>query len=253
MGLVRSAARRWVFGVGFVVLAIGTPACGGAPGASSPSGRCEGRQSPSLSESRRLPTGTAGGANAWFEVKVSWAEPSPSNNRLLLDGVAIPIVRVTIPDGTSGAVTDPTAGTLITRGKLATEGSSEAYPNVVSFRIPPGTPPGEHRLVFEACGVAAPESLTIEVLPTPAPEISSMRVVRGEQWPTLFIKGKNLIDAEEVVLVGEDGSVSTITNVTRIDDGEIRAPLDSSGTYEVFVRNKGGLGGGPPNGVVTVR
>lgn len=68
-----------------------------------------------------------------------------------------------------------------------------------------------------------------------------------------FIKGSNLIAVEEVVLVGDDGAVSTITNVTRIDDGEIRAPLDRSGTYEVFVRNKGGLGGGPPNGVVTVR
>ena len=50
-----------------------------------------------------------------------------------------------------------------------------------------------------------------------------------------------------------DGTVTVIDNVTRVDDGQVRAVLDRSGSYEVFVRTKHGLGGGPPGGVVTVR
>jgi hypothetical protein len=230
----------------------GTAACGGK-GAAAPSERCSGdRSPPSISASDGLLSGPSGGVNAWFDARVTRADPVLAENHLLLDGVEIPIVRVRTLDPDAHGSFDPTAGRL-KPGRAGAPDPDSDYRYVVSFRIPPGTPPGTRQLAFRTCGLEAPERIAIDVLPAPAPVITSIHVVRGEQWPVLFIKGSNLIDAEEILLVGSDDSVSSIPDVTKLDDGQIRAPLGRSGSYEVFVRTRGGVGGGPPAGVVTVR
>lgn len=242
---------------GALVMALSCTSCGGGPsGAAAPSGRCAGVE-PSMSESQALPTGTSGGPNAWFEVKVTHAEPVLTDNHLSLDGVEIPIVRITTTGAAEDGSHDPTAGRLITRRGAASASaggeSKGAYANVVSFRIPAGTPIGKKQLAFRTCGLAAPERITIDVLPSPAPVIASIKIVRGEQWPALFIKGSNLIGADKVILVAADGAVSTIDSVTKIDDSEIHVMANGPGTYEVFVQSANGLGGGPPGGVAVVR
>jgi hypothetical protein len=214
--------------------------------------QCSGDGSlPSVSESRTLPTGTAGGPNAWFEARVTWGAPVPTDYRLLLDGVDVPVVRVksTKP---AGNVIDPSEGHL--QGThVRSKAASNGYHDTLSFRIPPGTPPGRHQLIVKSCDAVAPETITIDVLPSPAPVITAIHSVRGEVWPVLFIDGSNLSDAEEVILVAEDEAISSIPNVTSIDNEHIRATIERSGRYEVFVRTKSGLGGGPPGGVITVR
>jgi len=41
-----------------------------------PAARCRSEgEVPSIAESRALPTGTAGGPNAWFDAKVTWTGP----------------------------------------------------------------------------------------------------------------------------------------------------------------------------------
>lgn len=56
-----------------------------------------------------------------------------------------------------------------------------------------------------------------------------------------------------MVLVSPDGAVIALSNVTRIDEGQLTVALEKSGSYEVFVKSPNGLGGGPPGGVVVVR
>src|SRR5262245_48577739 len=97
------------------VVCIGACGGGGQKGAAS-SSRCGGdRPPPSLSESQTLPTGPTGGANAWFEAKVTRAEPVLTDNHLFLDGVEVPIARLrtTRPEGSERPTTkpmDPSAG-----------------------------------------------------------------------------------------------------------------------------------------------
>ncbi len=217
-----------------------------ASSSSPPAPRCESDGAPTITESRTLPTGSAGGANAWFEAQVT----SASDYQLLLDGVEIPIVRVKKPRA-AGSVVDPTAGQLTPRDVRA-KPTPLGHHDIVSFRIPPGTPEGKHQVLVRTCNAVAEQGITIEVLPSPAPVITKVHFVRGETYPVLFINGRNLVDAEEIILVGPDESISTIDHVTKIDSEHIRASLDTVGRYEVFVRTKSGLGGGPPGGVVSV-
>src|SRR5690606_13292496 len=103
------------------------------------------------------------------------------DNHLYLDGVEVPIARVKSAgdggvvggDPATGMPFDPTAGRLIVRGRH--DEPEGGY--VVSFRIPPGTPPGKRQVRFETCGVAAPETAVIDVLPSPAPVITAVSVV----------------------------------------------------------------------------
>ncbi|MBX3230702.1 MAG: hypothetical protein KIT84_00685 [Labilithrix sp.] len=220
---------------------------GGAPSASAPARACSGGDAPSLSTSDRLTRELAGGANAWLEVKVTRAEPEVGNNHLFLDGREVPVVHVSGPGDTA---LDASGGRLTARD--GAKRADATHPYVVGFRVPAGVAPGPHELSFKACDVAAAETLPLTVLPNPAPTISALRFERGE-WPVLFIKGTSFEDLEEVLVVASDGSISRIENAKMVGDGELRAPLDHGGTYEVFVRTKHGLGGGPPTGTITLR
>jgi len=197
-----------------------------------------------------LPTGSTGGPNAWFDAKVSWPGPA-SDHHLLLDGVEIPIVRVKRPRSPE-AVLNPTAGQLTPRD-IRAKPTPSGHHDIVSFRIPPNTPVGKHQLLVKTCDAVAADGITIDVLPSPAPVITNVHFVRGEQWPTLFINGRNLFEVEEVILVNADDAISSIDHVTHIDSEHIKTTLDTVGNYEVFVRTKSGLGGGPPGGVISVR
>jgi hypothetical protein len=198
-----------------------------------------------------LPTGFAGGANAWVEIATSHAEATPEANHVLIDGVAVPVVRVTTA-GEKEHTLDAAAGQLTPRQR--TEAQSENGPaHVIAFRVPAGLAAGPHSIRLQTCNTTSEDHVAFEILPNPAPAISSIRLVRGEVWPALIIKGSNLSGAEEVILAAADGTVSALGNVTRIDDGQLRVPVEKSGTYDVFVRSANGLGGGPPNGMITVR
>ena len=189
-----------------------------------------------------------GGANAWVEIEASHLEPSASDNHVLFDGAEIPVVRV-LDRGDEGHAVDATAGQLTPRGGRAHETPSAAH--VIAFRVPANAAAGTHSIALRTCQ-ATSEPVAFEVLPKAAPDVASVRLVRGEVWPAIFVKGANLSGVEEVFLVSE-GAVTSLTNVTRIDDGQVRVSVEKSGTYDVFVRGAGGIGGGPPNGVVVVR
>lgn len=231
------------------VLALVLAGCGGEGKPASAPSQCSGeRPAASLSGSDRLGPPLSGGANAWVELRTTHAEGLASDNHVFIDGREVPVASVTAPG--SDAPLDATGGRLTARdGAERTVGDD---PHVVTFRVPAGLTAGKHELTFKTCDVAATETLSLEVLASPAPSITSVRHVHGE-WPVLIIKGVNLADAEEVILVGRDGAVSRVSNITKVDDGQLKAPLDHGGTYDVFVRTKGGIGGGPPAGLVTVR
>lgn len=223
--------------------------CGGAPAASA-ADRCAG--------DRPIPkihgiSPPAGGAGAWFELGSSHVEPTPADNQVLLDGKEVTIVRIAGGAGEEHAM-DATAGQLTPRQAGATSRSSGGPSSArIGVRIPAGTPSGSHALGFRACQKAAEDTIAYEVLPSAAPVITSLRVVRGATWSTLYVTGQHLAAAEELVLVAPDGKSLTLGNVTRVDDGQLHVAVEKSGTFEVFVKSPNGLGGGPPSGVVTVR
>lgn len=224
-------------------------ACGGQEKAAGSPSQCSGeRPAASLAGSDRFGPALAGGANAWVELRATRAEAQASDNHLFIDGREVSVASVTAPG--ADAPLDATGGRLTVREGAKRSAGDD--PHLVGFRVPAGLAPGKHELTFKTCDVAAAETLALEVLSSPAPSITSVRHVHGE-WPVIFIKGVNLADAEEVILVGRDGAVTRIPNITKVDDGQLRAPLDHGGTYDVFVRSKGGVGGGPPSGLVTVR
>lgn len=223
--------------------------CGGAPAASA-ADRCAGERS--LPRIHGI-SPTRGGAGAWFELGSSHVEPALADNHVLLDGKEIPIVRIAGGAEQEHAV-DATAGQLTPRqAGASSRSSSEAASARIGVRIPAGTPSGSHALGFRACQSASEDTIAYEVLPSAAPVITSLRVVRGATWPMLYVTGQHLAAAEELVLVDPDGKSLTLGTVTRVDDGQLHVAVEKPGTFEVFVKSPNGLGGGPPGGVVSVR
>lgn len=188
-----------------------------------------------------------GGANAWVEIAASHLESVTADNHVLFDGAEVPVVRI-VDRGEENHALDATAGQLMPR---STRKETPSAAHVIGFRVPAGATAGPHAIALKTCG-ATSEPVAFEVLPKAAPDVASVRLVRGEVWPAIFVKGANLSGVEEVFLVNDTGTTS-LTNVTRIDDGQIRVSVETSGTYDVFVRGAGGIGGGPPNGAIVVR
>lgn len=231
----------WLFTSAMLLLG-----CGSAPTAASPD-RCSGeRPAPSI-HARQMPA--RGGVNAWFELGSSHLDASASDNHVLLDGREIPTARVASGGDDEHAV-DATAGQLTPRQSRTADAKGSG--NVIGFRIPAGTPPGAHTIALRTCN-ATSDTIAYEVLPSAAPVVTGVRVVRGAVWHSLYVTGANLAGAEEVILVSPDGASTPLANVTRIDDGQLKVAVEKSGSFDVFVRSANGIGGGPPSGTVVVR
>lgn len=225
--------------------------CGGGAPAEAPTtaARCAGGEHPAPTARihGHLPGSGRGGAGSWVELESSTGD----GVEVLLDGKPLTVVRVQ-GGGEEEHAVDATAGELTPRQRRTPAAAPGATAHLVGVRIPHGVAEGPHALVVRACG-AASEEMPFDVLAAAAPSIDAIRLVRGEVWPALYIKGTGLTSVEEVLLVANDGTVTSLANITRVDDSQLRVSAEKNGTYEVFVRSANGVGGGPPNGNVMVR